>query len=506
MSIDQLIRNSEEKPWLVLKFGGTSIGKFLESITSTIVRQALKTHRVIIVCSARSGNTKSAGTTSQLISAAESVLHPKSANHLQILNNLMEDHLIHARESIFNTSILEKLEKDITQECLKLQGFLDALQVIGEVSTKSKDLIIGLGEKLASLLVVASLEDCSISSQLVCLDKIIDKHFDEANLNEGFYDYLSLKFSEKIHACDGSIPVVTGYFGPVPGGILQSIGRGYTDLTAALCAVGIRAEELQIWKEVDGIFTADPRKVPNARLLKIITPDEAAELTYYGSEVIHPFTMDQVIHAKIPIRIKNVQSPDGLGTMIFPDSNQKGDYSPHSPQVLLANGYLPDLSRRHPTAVTIKEDIFVLNVHSNRKSVSHGFFAKIFSILDSYGIPVDVIATSEVHVSMALGTSTCELHLNSAVKELSQFGTVDILRNMAILSLVGKQMRNMVGIAGAMFTSLAKANINIEMISQGASEINISCILSRKHADNALRVVHDSLLANVDYSELHGSI
>lgn len=101
-----------------------------------------------------------------------------------------------------------------------------------------------------------------------------------------------------------AIPVLTGYFGVVPGGLLNGVGRGYTDLCAALGAVGVQAEELQIWKEVDGIFTADPRKVPNARLLDSVTPEEAAELTYYGSEVIHPFTMEQVIKAKIPIRIK----------------------------------------------------------------------------------------------------------------------------------------------------------------------------------------------------------
>ncbi|KAK9679858.1 Aspartokinase, variant 2 [Basidiobolus ranarum] len=169
--------------------------------------------------------------------------------------------------------------------------------------------------------------------------------------------------------------------------------------------------------------------------------------------------MDQVIHARIPIRIKNVQNPGGNGTIILPEVHQKGSTSPHSPEVLLENGYLPDLSRRHPTAITIKEDIFVLNIRSNRKSVSHGFFARIFATLDRYGIAVDVIATSEVHVSMALGTNTCELHLAGAVKELTQIGSVDIMKNMAILSLVGKQMRNMVGIAGAMFTSLAKSNI-----------------------------------------------
>lgn len=186
------------------------------------------------------------------------------------------------------------------------------------------------------------------------------------------------------------VPVLTGYFGPVPGSILQTIGRGYTDLTAALVAVGMKAHELQIWKEVDGIFTADPRKAPKARLLDSISPEEAAELTYYGSEVIHPFTMGQVIRASIPIRIKNAFYPLGKGTVILPNGVTEEDHfscgpkqdgnSPTSPTTLYPP--LKGGSTKHPTAVTIKDNVTVVNVHSNKKSVSHGFFAHIFLTLD----------------------------------------------------------------------------------------------------------------------------
>jgi aspartate kinase len=288
-----------------------------------------------------------------------------------------------------------------------------------------------------------------------------------------------------------------GFFGIVPGSLLSTVGRGYTDLCAALTAVGLGAEELQVWKEVDGIFTADPRKVKSARLLPIITPEEAAELTYYGSEVIHPFTMEQVIRSHIPIRIKNVENPQGAGTVVFPtDSISKdGTASPHSPKLLAENGYSLDLSRKYPTAVTIKDGVIVLNVHSNRKSVSHGFFAKIFSTLDRYGVVVDLISTSEVHVSMALGVDSADKDLARVIEGLRSVGAVDVLQNMAILSLVGKQMKNMVGIAGLMFTTLASAGVNIEMISQGASEINISCVIEESCAVTAMNVIHDQLLS-----------
>ncbi len=189
--------------------------------------------------------------------------------------------------------------------------------------------------------------------------------------------------------------ICPGYFGSVPGSLLSQVGRGYTDLCAALCAVGLSAVELQVWKEVDGIFTADPRKVPSARLVPVITPDEAAELTYYGSEVIHPFTMEQVIRAKIPIRIKNVGNPAGYGTVIYPDES-----FPLGLESCLPSHEEGEREEgRMPTAVTIKDSIIVLNIHSNRKTISHGFLARIFGTLDRAGVVVDLISTSEVHVS-----------------------------------------------------------------------------------------------------------
>lgn len=237
--------------------------------------------------------------------------------------------------------------------------------------------------------------------------------------------------------------------------------------------MGLDADELQVWKEVDGIFTADPRKVPTARLIPMITPEEAAELTYYGSEVIHPFTMEQVIRARIPIRIKNVENPAGEGTIIFPDTiSRKGEDTPSEvPRHVRFGPADPALVQRskRPTAVTIKNSIVVLNIHSNRKSLAHGFLADIFSTLDKWRLSVDLISTSEVHVSMALHSEVREHDLREAIEELRKYGTVDVIRDLTILSLVGKQMRHMVGIAGRMFSTLAESNVNIEMISQGMS-------------------------------------
>ncbi|KAI8887659.1 aspartate kinase [Backusella circina FSU 941] len=492
--------NPDNFPWVVQKYGGTSVGKFLDEIANTIVPSYLKTNRVIVVCSARSGETKDKGTTNRLLRAADEALTEGSDKHLEIVEEITQDHLTAARALISNKDILARLESQLKNECLKLRSFLEAAEIIDEISPRSKDIIVGMGETLSCTIVTAVLQDRGIDSQLVVLNNIIDKEF--TVLDQSFYDYIAERLAEVIKNCENRVPVLTGFFGNVPGSLLSSIGRGYTDLCAALAAVGLKSQELQIWKEVDGIFTADPRKVKTARLLPIITPEEAAELTYYGSEVIHPFTMEQVIRAEIPIRIKNVENPMGSGTIIFPDKAQHDNgfaTPPPTPAVLAQNGYHLDLSRKHPTAVTVKDKICVLNIHSNRKSVSHGFLAKIFMILDEHNIIVDLISTSEVHVSMALSPDVTQSSLEKAIVDLKKLGAVDVIKDMAIISLVGKQMKNLVGVAGKMFSSLAEAGISIEIISQGASEINISCVVAELHALSAMKAIHERLL-DVDTS------
>lgn len=343
------------------------------------------------------------------------------------------------------------------------------------------------GEKLSCRYMAALLNDRGTPAQYVDVSEIFKNPSpSKGGLGETFYHDLAAQLGSEVRACGDKVPVITGFFGNVPGGILSAVGRGYTDLCAALVAVGIKADELQIWKEVDGIFTADPRKVPTARLLSTVTPSEAAELTFYGSEVIHPFTMEQVIRARIPIRIKNVMNPRGNGTIIFPDTF--ADSAPGSPTKSTglfrtrSSSLLSAMQRpKRPTAVTIKHNVIVLNVHSNKRTRAHGFLMNIFSILDRWHLSVDLISSSEVHVSMALHSESALLSgggedeyriqnsdLDGAIGELSSLGAIDIVPDMAIVSLVGKQLKNMIGISGRFFSVLGENNINIEMISQGA--------------------------------------
>lgn len=423
---------------------------------------------------------------SRLIRSAREAEIPGSKGYVEIVEAIRTDHIQAAIDTIKNPEIIAQFTEDINAECHHLVKILESAQHLEEVSVRVEDKIISKGEKLSCRYMAALLEEYGVPAQYVDLSNIINMSpGPNKTLDENFYSGLSASLGEELRACGDKVPVVTGYFGNVPGGLLNAVGRGYTDLCAALCAVGTQAAELQIWKEVDGIFTADPRKVPTAALLPSVTPAEAAELTFYGSEVIHPFTMEQVIRARIPIRIKNVMNPRNAGTIIFPDSVEELKNPLHDPKLFRTrsssnvNG-LNVTGPKRPTAVTIKRGIVVLNVHSNKRTRAPGFLRNIFAILDKWNMSVDLISSSEVHVSLVLHSESSMLtygtdeeyhiqdeELKGCVVDLSDIGTIDLVPNMAIVSLVGKQLKNMVGISGRFFSVLGENNVNIEMISQG---------------------------------------
>ena len=453
---------------IVQKFGGTSLGKAdrMRGVAE-IVKNSLKSVRVVLALSAMSSYVKSEGTTSKLIEAADAALAKKDFHGII---NFIEEHQLEAINELMNGKLHEQVSEQIKEELRGLKSFLGAISVIGEMSTRSQDVIIGMGEKLSACIFAGRLNSMGIDAEFVDLSLIIEKEFKEAN--QEFYAYTQAQLRSRIEACGRKVPVLTGYFGFVPGGIINSIGRGYTDLTAALAAAGIGARELQIWKEVDGVFSADPRKVPEAVVLPAITPEEAAELTYYGSEVIHPFTMEQVVRAGIPIHIKNTFKPELPGTIVDPNADSLAPAKP-------------------ATAVTAKRGITVVNINSNRMLMAYGFMAKVFNIFEKHGIVIDLISTSEVNISITVENSG---RLQTAIADLELLGSVSVKNDLAILSLVGRGQRHCVGLAGKMFSVLAGENINIEMISQGASEINISCVIDDQDADKALLSIHNALV------------
>ncbi|KAL8718690.1 MAG: hypothetical protein Q9181_008168, partial [Wetmoreana brouardii] len=237
------------------------------------------------------------------------------------------------------------------------------------------------------------------------------------------------------------------------------------------------------------------------------------ELTFYGSEVIHNFTLQQCV-PRIPIRIKNVLRPHSAGTIIQPDD----DDNDASPTTTTKTDPYKNFRPKRPTAVTVKHQITVVNVHSNRKVDSPIFLAQICTILSNYNLAVDLFEKNECHVSLAvhskansnyLGTVTPgredgkydqiqDTDLKDAMRELEEYGVVDVVQGMAILSLIGMGLKRSIGIAGRLFTALGDNNINIEMISQGASEISIACVIEEREAHRALNVVHSELFTYLE--------
>ncbi|KAF9873373.1 aspartate kinase [Colletotrichum karsti] len=520
----------ENRPWLVQKYGGTSLGKLLESICSKIIPSYMQEHNLVVVCSALSGSTKSSGTTSLLL---ECVSHAEAGLAAQgELNKvidavrdthvrLLEKHLVNSNgtRSDACSDIFDTTKSLIVKECESLRGFLLAAQIIGELSPRARDRVVALGEKLACRVVAAYLSSKGVPAEPVILENVVESVFGGSifeqrtkleSLGPRFYHLIGDEITRRIRECGDHIPIVTGFFGIMPDSLLKNVGRGYSDLCAAMCAVGTKAAELQIWKEVDGIFTADPRKVPSARLLATVTAEEATELTYYGSEVIHPLTMDQIRCANIPLRLKNVFNPSGPGTIIFPSRTPTPPLTPPTPtdekidvkvplpsiDFMLGNGYHGDQQeRRRPTAVTVKDSILLVNVVCNRNTKSQGFLSGVFDRLEDAGIKTDLVTTSERNVSLAFQHSdepSCQ-HQRLRV-ELEKFGKVVITESMSIVTVVGHKMRNMVGISAEIMSALASSKINIFLVSQGASEINISLVVKAEDAVLAMNVIHSKVL------------
>lgn len=434
-----------------------------------IIRGTLQTNPVVAVVSAMSSTIKTEGTTTLLLEACNRA--GRGVNFDDPLEKLERNHVAAVREAVKDKALVGAMETFISEELTRLKSFLEALAVIREVSPRSQDMVMASGERMSAHLLATVLQDMGVEAEAVDLAHVVPETVWE--VTPGLFRELQQIIGGLCTPTKTKVPVVTGFFGQMPGGLLKSVGRGYTDFTAALISAGLgreKTKEMQVWKEVDGIFTADPRKVPKAKVLDRITPAEAAELTYFGSEVLHPFTMEQVVDANIPIRMKNTFHPEGEGTLILPgEGNVDGGV----------------------TAVTAKGDITVFSIQSNRMFNAHGFMARVFQVLANHNVVVDLIATSEVSISCTVD-QTGELH--RAKKDLENLGTVAITPGKAILAMVGEGMKFSVGTAGKMFSTLGAAGVNIEMISQGASEINISCVVAEKDVETGLKSIHGSFL------------
>lgn len=275
------------------------------------------------------------------------------------------------------------------------------------------------------------------------------------------------------------IPVVTGFFGHVKGGIIRDVGRGYTDLTSALCAGALKAEQLQVWKESDGVFTGNPTKIEKARLIHLVTPNEASELTAFGNEVLHPFTMGCAIEDNVPISILNTFKPEGKGTRIASADEAELKERPGSHGI---------------TAICSKNHIKLLSISNTAKLDAHVYFMEIFKAFADHKVKTDLISTSMHNLTVTLHESNDEGSVHAVVDAINEFATCELEKEKAIVSCVGSGMRHQTGVAASVFETLSSADISLEMISQGASEINISAVIEANDQNKAIHVLHERFM------------
>jgi aspartate kinase len=427
------------------------------------------------------------GTIDKLLQAGRAAEEPGNRMYAGIVEAIRVEHIMAAERTLQNPERFAKFTTEVNEDCADLMRILNSVQHLGEVSSRTEDMIVSKGEKLNSRYVAALLNEQGTSAHFVDLSRIIDIDRQETGGRREFYEELTQVLRGKVETSGAKVPVLTGYFGNMSGGLLSSVGRGYTDLCAALVAVAIKAKELQIWGTIEGVFTADPGKVLSSISIPTITTSEAAELIFYGYEIIHPCALEQAIRSSIAIRIRNVMIPQNAGTIIIPDSWSVIDkYSFLGQLEQLSSHSLSHRPQsqgvRHPTAVTVKHDILVLSIYSNDYSEPQNFLMDVFVILRKWRLSVNLVSSSYVQVSVALHYDPAQFSsvgkdefkiqdedLQEAMHELSMLGTVDIASDMAIVSLVGKQMRSMDGISGRFLSALGQNNINVTMISQGTS-------------------------------------
>ncbi|MBU1089285.1 aspartate kinase [Patescibacteria group bacterium] len=450
---------------LVRKFGGTSMGSE-ESLRDVL--KILKHHhgQQVVVVSAMSGVTDT------LLEATRAAIAGRRSKVKKKLADLLARHVKTIEATVRNEQIRIETINYFKRVLDGLSGFLKAIEELGELSTRSRNTIMAVGERLSSKMLAGILTDSGLPAEQLDLEKAVPQKFKKAD--HDFYVATEKIFGQKVKKilAKKKIPVATGYFGWVPGGMLDSIGRGYSDYCAALIAAGARAERLEIWTDVSGILTADPRKIKKAKIIDQISSEAAAELAHFGAKVIHPQSIHPAIRAKVPVWIKNTFRPKDRGTAIFHEIKQ--------PKQIM-------------TSITSKKGVTIINIASFRMLRQYGFLAKIFDVFAKYETSIDVVSTSEVSVSVTIENDS---KLKEIVGELSPVAKISIHSKKAIVCLVGMGIYKRRGVAGEIFATLGRAGISIDQISQGASEINITFVVDEKDADRAVSILHKKFFEN----------
>jgi len=443
---------------IVMKFGGTSVEstEAIERIAN-IVRGQLARRPVVVV-------SAMGKTTNKLLAIAGSAVAGQREKALVLLDELRA---FHNQESA-GLGVEDQLEAHF-QELVEL---VKGIAVMGEMTPRATDAVSAFGERLSSIIVTARFRALGIdaihldSRSVIVTDR---RHTQAAPI-----------FAETYRRTCNTIPPLTakhvvvmgGFIGSTEDGVTSTLGRGGSDYTASIVGAGIGAEEIQIWTDVDGMLTSDPTILPGGYRVKQCSFAEAAELAYFGAKVLHPATVLPAIEKNIPVRILNSRRPQVEGTLITAEA-------PRSTSPI--------------RSIACKRNITLVNIVSTRMLMAHGFLKRIFEIFDRYETPVDMLATSEVSVSLTIDNTNA---LAAITKEIEEFAEVTVEENQAIVCMVGDNIRHTPGVASRAFAGLR--DINVRMISQGASLLNISVVVAAADLQGAVESLHREFFTNPD--------
>jgi aspartate kinase len=408
--------------------------------------------------------------TNELLAAADQAVQGQLIAALSRVEALKERHLRESELLLGNGAEGDEARSEMSAMFDELASLAEALSVLGHLTPRSQDAIAAYGELLSALLVAATFRRRGLPVELVDAREVLvtDDHYTRATPNmDGIERNAQARLVPLVE--QGCVPLLGGFIGRTPRGVTTTIGRGGGDLSAALFGAALGAEAIEIWTDVDGMLTADPRVVDDARLIKVIRFDEAAELAAFGAKVLHPSTIAPAVQRGIPVFIYNSRHPGGQGTRIAADA-----------------------PCRPVSAIAGKAGVTVIKVNSSRMLLAHGFLAALFEIFQRHRTSVDVVATSEVSVSVTVDDPS-HPHLDDMLDDLRALGEVSVERNRAVIAIVGAGLG---GNSAIMARALgALAGIRVRMISLSASEINLTIIVDGDELTRAMRALHGEFFA-----------
>ncbi|MGO9778129.1 MAG: lysine-sensitive aspartokinase 3 [Terracidiphilus sp.] len=451
---------------VVMKFGGTSVEDpaAIRRTAAIVAGRVALGKQPVVVVSAMSKVTDS------LLRAAAASEKGDRAGALAISEKLRVHHRETAAALLANSA---ELIEFIDQKFDSLDEVLRGLAAILELTPRISDLIVSYGERISSRIVAAAFIEQGIRAAHVDAREIIvtNSHFQKAAPLDAL---IEKRAAEKLLPliAQGQVPVMGGFIAANEAGITTTLGRGGSDFTGALIGGALAAEAIEIWTDVDGIMSADPRVCPNALRVKVISFEEAAELAYFGAKVLHPATILPAVKKNIPVLVLNSRNAACEGTRIT-------SLAPHC---------------RSPfKSIAVKKRLSIIDVVASRMLMTHGYMKEIFTIFDKHKCAVDMVSTSEVSVSLTVDSND---NLPALAADLGQLADVKYEGRKALICMVGDDIRGQSGMAAQVFSAIR--HINVRMISQGASEINMSFMIDEDDADEAVRSLHATFFQDPD--------